>query len=130
MKYTGTLRVRRVDPSVVKTPRMYVVTFAPGSVAMTSNADAVEPEWVATFWHGMFEDRLKPHTIHGDEKLTALLAGLDMPQEASNRALEELRQQGSASIAPVVLSDTQLSRYGLLWTVGAKILSYLSALTR
>jgi hypothetical protein len=130
MKYSGTLRIRRVDPSVVKTPRTYVVTFAPGSMAMISNADAVEAEWVATFWHGIFKDRLKPHTIHGDEKLTALLAGLEMPQEASNSALEELHQQGSASIAPAVLSDKQLSRSGLLWTVGAKILSYLSALTR
>jgi hypothetical protein len=130
MKYPGTLRIRRVDPLVVKTPRTYVVTFTPGSVAITSNAEAVEPEWVKAFWRGIFEDRLKPHTIHREEKLTASLAGLDMPQEAIRRALEELRQQGSTSIAPVVLSDKQLSRYGLLWTVGAKILSYLSALTR
>lgn len=105
----------------METPRTYVVTFAPGTV---------ETEWSEIFWRGFFEDRLKPHTIHGEEKLTALLARIDIPQEASNRALEELRQQGSASIAPAVLSEEQLSRYGLQWTVGAKILSYLSVLTQ
>jgi hypothetical protein len=130
MKYPGTLTIRRVAPSVVERPQTYVVTFTPGSVAMTSNPDGVEPEWVGVFWHGMFEDRLKPRTIHGEEKLTASLARLGIPQEALHRVLEELRQQGNASIAPVVLSDEQLSRYGLVWTVGAKILSYLSVLTR
>jgi hypothetical protein len=116
MKYPGTLRILRVDPPVGKTPRTYVVTFAPGTV---------ETEWTETFWRGFFKGHLKPHTLHGEENLTALLARIDIPQEASNRALEELRQQGRASMAPVVLADEQLSRYGLLWTVGAKILSYL-----
>jgi hypothetical protein len=121
VKYPGTFRMLRVEPPIVKTPRTYVVTFAPGTV---------ETEWTETFWREFFKGELRPHTIHGEENLTAWLAGLDIPPEASTRALEELRQHRSASLAPVVLSDEQLSRHRLLWTAGAKILFYLSALTR
>jgi hypothetical protein len=119
MQYAGTLRIIRVEPPTVDTPRTYVVTYAPDVL--------VEAEPGAKIPSGY---QLKPHTAHGDENLIALLVGLNIHGGAIDRALEELHQQGSTLIAPVVLSDEELSRYGLQWTVGSKILSYLSALTR
>jgi hypothetical protein len=49
MKYLGTLRILRVEPPVMKTPRTYIVTFAPGTI---------ETEWAETFWRGFFEANL------------------------------------------------------------------------
>ena len=121
MQYIGTLRIFRVEPPAVNTPRTYVVTFV---------LESIEAEEGEILQRWPLENELKPHTSHGDDHLTTLLVGLGIPQDAINRALEELRQQGSTSIPSVVLSDAQLSQSGLQWTVGSKILSYLSALTR
>jgi hypothetical protein len=90
------------------TPSTYIVTYAPGSERPGA---------------------LKQQTIQGDEDLHSLLGQLGLPRDINEHALEELREKGQVSI-PLALSDKQLSHYGLRWTVGEKILSYLSALNR
>jgi hypothetical protein len=90
------------------TPSTYIVTYAPGS----EGAGA-----------------LKQQTVQGDEDLHSLLGQLGLPRDMNEHVLEELREKGQVSI-PLALTDEQLSRHGLRWTIGDKILSYLSALNR
>jgi hypothetical protein len=124
MKYTGTLEIFRVGPFFPTDTAQYVVTYAPES------AEAEAGETLRPGALEALQARLRQRVFSGEEALTGWLGEIGIPQDTINRVVKELRFPGRTRISSVVLSDEQLTDYGLQWTIGTKILSYLSALTR
>jgi hypothetical protein len=106
MKHEGSLHILRFGPDPATGAERYSITYAP-------------------------DDRrggaLPPYVVRSDSDLRRFLREIELGEPEVSRALTDVKLSGRVSLPSIVLSNDQLSRYGLgEMGIIQSVISYLS----